>query len=232
MVSKKHLLPILLIAFFLFSAGYFNRHLFLKKSDVQPNSSPVVFKENLNLSETEKTEEKKLSPDILSADRPDDILDQEIKILISEIQISPIEERFIELYNPNRNDVDLGGWYIQRKTESASSWNSFVSSTRFKGKIIKAKSHFLIASSFKESDIIFKMTLTQNNSLVLKNPKRKIIDLVGWGEKSQEFENSSALNPDIQKSIQRKRDQKTGDYKDSDNNASDFIISDPTPGDF
>lgn len=225
MILKKHLLPIFLTVIFLFSAVYFNRHLFLKKSD----SQTIVFKENLDLGGKKEIEEKNFSSGEKQNYKPSD---QEVKILISEIQISPIKERFIELYNPNSADVDLSGWYIQRKTESASSWNSFVSSTRLKGKTIKAKSHFLIASSLEKADIVFKMTLTQNNSLVLKNHKRKIIDLVGWGERSQEFEKSPALNPEIQKSIQRKRDQKTGDYKDSGNNALDFIIAPPTPGNF
>ncbi len=228
MVLKKHFLPIFLTAVFLFSAVYFNRHLFFKQSDPRP----IIFEENFASGGEKEAEEKKLSSDFSDQDQVHGLSSPEIKILISEVQISPIKERFIELYNPNSQDVDLSGWYVQRKTESASSWNSFVSSTRFRGKIIKARSHFLVASFTEKADIFLKITLTENNSLVLKNSKRKIIDLVGWGEKSQEFEESPAPNPDTQKSIQRKSDQKTGGYKDGNNNASDFIMAAPTPGSF
>ena len=40
------------------------------------------------------------------------------KILISEVQVAGIsddKQEFIELYNPNNTDVDLTGWYLQRK---------------------------------------------------------------------------------------------------------------------
>lgn len=225
MDAKKHFLPFFLTAIFLFGAVYYNRHLFLKKSD----SQLIIFEKNSAPEKAQEIAEKDLS---FNKEKDYQSLDKEIKILIAEVQIFPREERFIELYNPNNEDIDLTGWYIQRKTESASSWNSFVSSSRFKGKTIKAKSHFLISGFEKRGDIVMKLTLTENNSLVLKNPKRKIIDLLGWGRTAPEFENSPALNPDAQKSLQRKRDQKTGEYKDNDNNASDFIIASPTPGSF
>ena len=46
-------------------------------------------------------------------------------ILITEVQIetaSSTDYDFVEFYNPNDADVDLTGWYIQRKTKTADSW--------------------------------------------------------------------------------------------------------------
>jgi len=149
------------------------------------------------------------------------------KILISEIQIEPIENRFIELYNPKNQDVNLSGWYLQRKTENATSFSSLVSSTYFEGKIIKAKNYFLIASS-SEADIVLRPTLTENNSLALKNPNREIADLLGWGN-GPDYETAPADQPESGKSLARKYSTTTENYLDTDNNKEDFEIQLPTP---
>ena len=149
------------------------------------------------------------------------------KILINEIQILPIENRFIELYNPNEIEINLTGWYLQRKTEKGSSWISCVSSTQFEGKTIQPKSHFLISRNLENSEILLaNLTLSENNSLVLKNSDREIVDLVGWG-KAQYFETKPALNPQSGQSIGRKG--LDGSYQDTDNNALDFEIQKPSP---
>ena len=150
------------------------------------------------------------------------------KILISEIQIAPIEERFIELYNPNDQNIDLTGWYIQRKTQTSTSWNSLVSSTKFEGKRIQPKGHFLIAkSSSQNPDLLLEdLILTENNVILLKNPNREIVDKLGWGQ-AKDYEESPAQNPPVGKSIGRK--WSTTQYLDTDNNEKDFEIQTPTP---
>ena len=151
------------------------------------------------------------------------------KILISEIQIVPINERFIELYNPNNSSLSLTNWYIQRKTETATSWSSLVSSTKLEGKNIQPRSYFLIAKTNENADIILDLTLTENNSLVLKNPNGEIVDKVGWGT-AQDFETSPfPQNPSENQSLGRKWNPGTQEYQDTDNNAIDFEIQTPTP---
>jgi len=156
--------------------------------------------------------------------------EQPTKILITEIQISPIEERFIELYNPNENEVNLTGWYIQRKTKTGTSWTSFVSSTKFEGKLIPSRSHFLIIRSpIANFDILLEdLTLTEDNVILIKNPNREIVDKVGWGE-SQDFETAPAQNPPTGKSIGRKWISQTQKYQDTNDNSIDFEIQEPTP---
>ena len=102
------------------------------------------------------------------------------KILILEVQISSIGQRFVELYNPNSTDVNLTGWYLQRRTQTSGSWSSFVSSPKFEGKIIPANGYFLISRELENSDILYDITLSDNNSLVLKNPDHDIVDQVNW----------------------------------------------------
>ena len=71
-------------------------------------------------------------------------------VVINEIQISPTEGRFIELYNNGDSYVDLTNWYIQRKTASGA-FGSLVTKTNFENKSIGPNSFFLICNfhSFK-----------------------------------------------------------------------------------
>jgi len=151
------------------------------------------------------------------------------KIFISEIMIFPIEQRFIELFNPNNYEVNLTEWYIQRKTKTGTSWDSLVSSNQFEGKIIPANSYFVITRSIIENfDILLEdLTLTDDNAILIKNPDRQIVDKVGWGE-SLDFETSPALNPISGRSLGRKFNEENQVYQDTDNNSDDFEIQDPS----
>ena len=145
-------------------------------------------------------------------------------VIISEIQILPIEQRFIELYNPNDSNVDLTGYYIQRKTKTATSWSSLVSSPNFEGKAIRASNYFLISREIENSDILLDITLSDDNLLVLKSLDGEVADKLGFGE-AQDFEIAPAQNPLTGQSISR-----TGGV-DTDNNGVDFMVFDsPSPG--
>ncbi len=104
------------------------------------------------------------------------------QVVINEIQISPIGERFIELYNSGSSDVDLTGWYIQRKTATGGSFSSFVSSTKFENKLIKAGGYFLISrSTLTNSDIIVdSVSLTESNTLRIRDSKGNDVDQSEW----------------------------------------------------
>ena len=144
------------------------------------------------------------------------------KILISEVYIGSEDnpkDEFVELYNPNDEDVNLSGWYIQRKTEKAKKFSSYATSKLFSGKEIPKKGYFLIArknSSFEDFvDVIVENPLTSNNTLVLKNPNREIVDEVNWKEIH------------LDKSYGRRWENNT--YKNTDNCEIDFEIQKPTP---
>jgi hypothetical protein len=139
------------------------------------------------------------------------------KILISEIQTLPTEKRFVELYNPNNYDVDLAGWYLQRKTENDSEFSSFVSSTNFNGKIITGGGYFLISREIEGSDILLNIALNENDFLVLKNSHRDDVDRVNWQEE-----------PGENKSYGRKVLEDKSE-KDTDDVLVDFEIQTPTP---
>jgi hypothetical protein len=164
-----------------------------------------------------------------STPAPDLTSSNQNPILISEIQISPTNQRFIELYNPNNFDLDLTGYYLQRKTQSGSSFTSLVSKTYFEGKIIKAKSFLLISrEALASSDIILpNLTLTDSNTIQLKDKDGNVIDLVGWGN-ANDCQSSCAPSIADGQSLQRKFEN--GAVKNSGNNSLDFEISNcPSP---
>jgi len=147
------------------------------------------------------------------------------KILINEIKTSPTSERFIELYNPSEQAVDLTGWYIQRKTQSGGDFGSLVSKTNFEGKTINAKDYFVISrSAMADSDLVIgDITLTDNNTVQLKNQNQEVVDKVGWGN-AADFEGTGAAASPSTQSIQRKFDSSANSFIDTDNNAQDFEI--------
>jgi len=103
-------------------------------------------------------------------------------VVINEIQLTPTVERFIELYNSSSSPVDLTDWYIQRKTASGDTFGSLVSKTYFLGKSIDAGGYFLISrTSINNPDIIVdNLTLTESNTIQIKNLNQEIVDIVEW----------------------------------------------------
>ena len=183
----------------------------------EPEPKPVCDSENIDLCTTQELCEGASlywyneTCNLVTEPEPEEIL-------ITEIQIGAEgdeKEEFVELYNPNETDVNLTGWYMQRKTETGSEYLSFAPSALFSEKIIQAKDYFLIArqdSSFTSlADIIIDDPLTANNSLVLKNQNKIIIDEFNWPEVP------------AGQSYGRKWDETSQTYLD------DFELQTPTP---
>jgi len=139
-------------------------------------------------------------------------------IVINEVQISPTEYRFIELYNNGSSSVDLTGWYIQRKTSTGTTYGSLVSKTYFEGKSITSNNFLVISkTAIEEADILYDgLTLTESNSLQIKNSNGDVVDKLGWGD-STDCGNICVVSPVEGKSIQRISD-------------GSFIVSTHTPG--
>ncbi len=104
-------------------------------------------------------------------------------VLINEVQLLPTGSRFIELHNTGSADVDLTGWYMQRKTASGSSFGSLVSSANFQSKIIRANGYFLISRAvLSNSDMVVgDLTLTDSNTIQVKDQSGNVVDSVAWG---------------------------------------------------
>lgn len=132
------------------------------------------------------------------------------QVVINEVELNPTGARFIELYNTSNQNIDLTGWYIQRKTQNGTDFGSLVSKTNFKNKSIGANGFFLISrSAMNNTDIVLgDLTLTESNTIQLKNPKGAMIDKMAWGD-------GNIPNPSDGKSIQKI--------------SNTWIIASPTP---
>jgi len=152
------------------------------------------------------------------------------EILISEIRLLPIPQRFIELYNPNNIDINLTGWDIQRRTATGSGFDFFVPKARFENRIIPAKSFLIIArENISQADIILpELTLTNSNAIQLRNASNTIVDKIGWGDVLYFQGLGPAPNPSAQQSIQRKIVE--GKFVDTNSNIKDFELQNcPSP---
>lgn len=138
------------------------------------------------------------------------------EVFINEVQVSPPEGRFIELFNSGTSSVNLTDWYIQRKTTTGT-FGSLVTKTDFENKTIEPNSYFLISrSSLSNSNIVIgDMTLTESNTIQLKNSDGNVADKVGWGSVT-DCGSICAPNPSENKSIGR--------------SFGSWIAGSPTPG--
>ena len=164
------------------------------------------------------------------------------KIIINEIQFetaSETKDEFIELYNPNNEEVDLTCWKLEKYTSkqnptSTPSLTTLIPSSKFQGKI-KPNGYFLITSSSTkekyQGDLSYaeSYSISKNNVIILRKPNGEISDLVGYGDDTQkiyQYENSPfiAQKENFEnKSIQRKN------FQDTDDNSKDFWLHKPSP---
>lgn len=104
-------------------------------------------------------------------------------VVINEVQIDPLADRFIELKNTGSEDIDLTEWYLQRKTATGSTFNSLISKTNFDQKLIRAGGYFVISANplFSPDIALSSLTLTESNTLRLRDSTGVDADQVQWG---------------------------------------------------
>ena len=137
-------------------------------------------------------------------------------VMINEVLISPTEGRFIELYNNGGSTVDLTDWYIQRKTVSGT-FGSMVTKTNFEGISIESNGYLLISKGgVSGTDVVVDtLTLTESNTIQMKDGSGNVVDKVGWGE-ANDCSSSCPSNPTTGQSISR-------------SSGGGFILANPTP---
>ncbi|PIR58558.1 MAG: hypothetical protein COU70_00165, partial [Parcubacteria group bacterium CG10_big_fil_rev_8_21_14_0_10_35_15] len=159
-----------------------------------------------------------------------------LKILISEIQIDTATSSnydFIELYNPNPENINISGFQLKKRTSTGSEFSVRVFPL---GNIILANDYFLWANSdYAFSGLILPdatstQTLAKNNSLAFFDKNGNLLDSLAWGSSTNPFLEGSPFsqNPDKDQSLGRKWVEGAG-YQDADNNSSDFEIQFSTP---
>ena len=153
-------------------------------------------------------------------------------LVINEIQVYPVEKRFIELYNPNDSPVDLTGWSVKKKTASGAEY-SLLASSRLKGKSILSNGYLLLTNEEGYTgnvvpDITWAKSyaFAKDNTIILYDNNQGVVDKVGFGLSTdcEGGQGNCALNPAEGYSIQR------NNFIDTNNNNADFLpLANPDP---
>jgi hypothetical protein len=159
-------------------------------------------------------------------------------VVISEIQVGPGNNDFVELYNPTNNTVDISSWTLKKKTSGATAAETSLV-TIPASRNIAAHGFYLITndqgSASPSADLVYASSIGVNNTLILRDSAAALVDKVGMGS-AQDYEGTgSATLPNDGESIERKAcamsslgsmsgdDATNGNSEDTDNNADDFV---------
>ena len=150
-------------------------------------------------------------------DNPDESTEEHAPILISKISQG---KKYVEIYNPTNQNVNLAGWKIEYYTGSGFKTVGKI----FKGEVILANG-FLVLSNDKMLAGAIKfdnnLGLAQNDgSVVLSRSDGSVADTVGWGN------NSKFAGSPIKGGVKIVwRCFIDGNIIDSKNNSTDFLSS-------
>ena len=160
----------------------------------------------------------------------------ETPLVISEVQAGASGDNnyeFIELFNTTSETVDLQGhsliYYLSSDTEGflVQSWDE--------NWLIPPKGHFLLVRSGANVGVTpdgeFEQSLnTSSGGLTLLDDGGVIVDRLGWGDVGDLAEGRPAPALENDLSLERKPGGDEGNGTDTDDNRSDFSLSDaPTP---
>jgi len=167
----------------------------------------------------------------------------ESRLLISEAQIcggpvcdsSTRDNDFVEIFNPNNQSIDISDFQLKKQTSSGTS-TGYSLRVFPASSIIPANGYFLWANSDYimpglTPDATSTQTIASNNSIALfYSDHTTIIDQVAWGDSVNPFVETAPWtpNPANNQTITR-RQNGSGNYLDTNNNAADFVLASSTP---
>lgn len=170
-------------------------------------------------------------------------------VVISEILIDGVNEsqasnndEFVEIYNPTSSSVDIGGWTIDYRSATSTSFtNKYTLPT---GTVMQPHKYFLFGGggvANRDNNPAPSSTLGLSNTggaVFIRNSSGTVVDLIGWGTaSSSNYEGTVATKPAQGISLERKAkstsdaasmgpggaDEFAGNGYDSDDNAADFV---------
>ena len=180
------------------------------------NSSIDSPSENPTTNESSKSEPNPESepPKI---DNPDGRTEENAPILISKISQ---DKKYVEIYNPTNQNVNLAGWKIEYYAGSGAKTVGKI----FKDEVILANGFLVLSNDNMLANVIKfdnNLVLAQNNgSVVLSRSDGSVADTVGWGN------NSKSAGSPIKGGVKIVwRCFIDGNIIDSKNNSTDFLLS-------
>ena len=150
-------------------------------------------------------------------DNPDGRIEENAPILISKISQ---DKKYVEIYNPTNQNVNLAGWKIEYYAGSGAKTVGKI----FKDEVILANGFLVLSNDKMLADVIKfdnNLGLAQNDgSVVLSRSDGSVADTVGWGN------NSKSAGSPIKGGVKIVwRCFIDGNIIDSKNNSTDFLSS-------
>lgn len=141
---------------------------------------------------------------------------------------------FIELHNPTDSIVDLKGyalWYLLKDGDGETLVHVWDERT-----FIPPHGYYLLGQEGQDFGLVTDLEINQplqpqRGGVILKDPDREAVDSLGWGNAPQiAVENNAAVSLENGVSLERLPADGAGNWRDADDNASDFRInSAPNP---
>lgn len=158
-------------------------------------------------------------------------------------------DEFIELYNPTHSDVDIGGWLVQYKSATGTTYSATV--TIPAGKVIKARGYFLLGGATFQgngttADVSYTFDMSASTTAgghvrigpgLTTNPADVAVDKLAWGTGNSPEGAAAPSHPAVGGSLERKAvsgstsatmaatgtDASRGNGYDSNDNSKDFV---------
>jgi hypothetical protein len=156
-------------------------------------------------------------------------------IVISELQTgdaTSLSNEFVELYNPLATDVDVGGWTLEYKSATGTSW----SKKAILAGVVRSHGFYVLASGsyLATADGHFAAGLSGSAGHVrIKNSDGMVVDTLGWGQTANAAETMPVGAAAAGQSLERlpgRLLEEGGNATDTDDNSKDFVVrSAPMP---
>jgi adhesin/invasin len=159
-------------------------------------------------------------------------------------------DEFIELHNPTNSDVNIGGWLVQYKSATGTTYTSTV--TIPAGRVIKARGYFLLAGAnysgtgSQAADLSYTFDMSASTTAgghvrigpgLTTSTTDVAVDKVAWGTGNSPEGTAAPAHPAVGGSLERKALSSStsatmavngahasfGNGTDTDNNAQDFV---------
>ncbi len=150
-------------------------------------------------------------------------------LIITEVQIEgeSVDDCYIKIYNPLKEDIDISGYNIRKKSSTGRDSSVRVIPSENK---IKGQDYFTWASSRNKNfpsligaDIYSTQYLSKDNSIAIFNDQGELLDALSWGEGEDPYVLGNSIeNPKKGQIIKRKEEE--GVYKTKGDNFSDFYL--------
>ena len=166
-------------------------------SPTQPSENPETLPENPSTNDSNENPiaNEPSKPELNSEseppkiDNPDERTEENAPILISKISQ---DKKYVEIYNPTNQDVNLAGWKIEYYAGSGAKTVGKIAKTVgkiFKDEVISANEFLVLSNDNMLAGAIKfdnNLGLAQNDgSVMLSRSDGSVADIVGWGNNSK-----------------------------------------------